>query len=173
MNVPEAEGVPLMVIVFDAQCAVTPAGNPVGVPIPVAPPVVMVIEGESAVFIHRVGVLDGGVADIFAFTVIVPVANTVGPHPPVTGILYENVPETVGVPLMVMVFAAQVADTPAGKPVGEPMPVAPVVVWVIGVNAEFIHTGSIEDGPVTVILGVTVIVPVALTDPQPPVSGIE
>lgn len=81
-----------MVIVFAAQCAETPTGNPfapevLSFKIPVAPPVEMVIEGESAVFIHRVGVLDGGVADIFASTVIVPVANTVGPHPPVTGIL--------------------------------------------------------------------------------------
>jgi hypothetical protein len=37
-------------------------------------------------------------------------------------------PEAVGVPLMVMVLAAQAAVTPAGKPVGVPMPVAPVVV---------------------------------------------
>ena len=40
MNVPDTVGVPLIVMVFDAQVAVTPAGNPVGVPIPVAPVVV-------------------------------------------------------------------------------------------------------------------------------------
>ena len=37
MKVPEAVGVPLIVIVFDAKAAVTPAGNPVAVPMPVAP----------------------------------------------------------------------------------------------------------------------------------------
>ena len=40
MNVPDAVGVPLIVIVLDAQVAVTPNGNPVGVPIPVAKVVV-------------------------------------------------------------------------------------------------------------------------------------
>ena len=40
MNVPEAVGVPLIVIVSDPKAAVTPAGNPVAVPIPVAPVVV-------------------------------------------------------------------------------------------------------------------------------------
>ena len=39
-----------------------------------------------------------------------------------------NVPDTVGVPLIVIVFDAQIAVTPAGKPAGEPIPVAPVVV---------------------------------------------
>ena len=46
-----------MVIVFDAQEAVTPVGNPVGEPIPVAPVVVCVI-AVSAVLIHKVGVED-------------------------------------------------------------------------------------------------------------------
>jgi hypothetical protein len=40
LNVPDAVGVPLIVIVFDAHAAATPAGNPVAVPIPVAPVVV-------------------------------------------------------------------------------------------------------------------------------------
>jgi hypothetical protein len=39
-----------------------------------------------------------------------------------------NVPYCVGVPLMVIVFPAQVAVTPEGKPVGVPIPVAKVVV---------------------------------------------
>ena len=39
-----------------------------------------------------------------------------------------NVPDAVGVPLIVMVFPAQVAFTPVGKPVGVPIPVAKVVV---------------------------------------------
>ena len=57
MNVPEAVGVPLMVIVFDAQAAVTPEGKPVGVPIPVAFVAVCVIE-VNCVLTHNVGVLD-------------------------------------------------------------------------------------------------------------------
>jgi hypothetical protein len=36
LNVPATVGVPVIVIVFDAQAAVTPVGNPVAVPIPVA-----------------------------------------------------------------------------------------------------------------------------------------
>jgi hypothetical protein len=35
-NVPETVGLPLTVIVFEANAAVTPAGNLVAVPIPVA-----------------------------------------------------------------------------------------------------------------------------------------
>ena len=73
---------------------------------------------------------------------------------------------------MVIVFADQEAVTPVGKPVGVPIPVAPVVVWVIfGVNAELIHKVVVTP-EVTVFDGVTVIVPVALTLPQPPVNGI-
>jgi hypothetical protein len=40
-----------------------------------------------------------------------------------------NVPDTVGVPLIVMVFEANAAVTPAGNPVAVPIPVAPVVAW--------------------------------------------
>jgi len=43
-----------MVIVLLAHAAVTPAGKPVAVPIPVAPVVVWVIAGLSAVLIHKV-----------------------------------------------------------------------------------------------------------------------
>ena len=57
MNIPEAVGVPLMVIVFDAHRAVTLAGNPVAVPMPVAPVVVCVMF-VNAVLIHNVGVDD-------------------------------------------------------------------------------------------------------------------
>ena len=59
-------------------------------------------------------------------TVIVPVALT-EPAPPVRGMLYEKVPEAVGVPLIVMVLLAQAAVTPAGRFVAVPIPVAPVV----------------------------------------------
>jgi hypothetical protein len=41
-----------------------------------------------------------------------------------------NVPDTVGVPLIVMVFEANAAVTPAGNPVAV-IPVAPVVAWNI------------------------------------------
>ncbi len=84
-----------------------------------------------------------------------------------------NVPDTVGIPLMVIVFPAQVAFTPVGKPIAVPIPVAPVVVWVIfGDNAVFIHKVGVEDATPAVLSGLTVIIPVALTVPQPPVSGM-
>ena len=72
-----------------------------------------------------------------------------------------------------MVLAAHVAVTPAGKPVGAPIPVAPVVVIVIlGAIAVLIQRVGDEDGSPTVFAGVTVIAPVALTVPQPPVNGM-
>ena len=71
-----------------------------------------------------------------------------------------------------IVFPAKEAVTPAGKSVATPMPVARVVVWVIAVNTVLIHKVGVEDAAPTVISGVTVIVPVALTVPQPPVNGI-
>ena len=76
-----------------------------------------------------------------------------------------------------MVLDAQCADTPAGNPLAPDtpsfdMPVARVVVWVIAVNAVLIHSvGALEPAP-AVIFAVTVIVPVALTVPQPPVNGM-
>jgi hypothetical protein len=74
---------------------------------------------------------------------------------------------------MVMVLASQAAVTPAGNPAGAPIPVAPVVVWVMGVSAVLIHNVGVEEGAPTVLTGVTVIVPVAFTAPHPPVSGME
>ena len=73
---------------------------------------------------------------------------------------------------MVIVFVAQAAVTPDGNPVAVPIPVAPVVVCVIGVSAVLIHSVGVEEAAPTVLAGVTVIVPVALTVPQPPVRGI-
>ena len=78
----------------------------------------------------------------------------------------------VGVPLMVIVFEAQVAVTPDGNPVAVPIPVAPVVVCVIFVMAVLIQTVGVDDATPAVFEDVTVIVPVALTVPHPPVSGI-
>ena len=79
-----------------------------------------------------------------------------------------NVPFTVGVPLMVTTFVAQLPEMPDGKPVT----VAPVVVWVTFVIAVLTHTEGDEEATPDVLTAVTVIVPVALTDPQPPVNGI-
>ncbi len=83
-----------------------------------------------------------------------------------------NRPAAVGVPLRVRVLAFQAAVTPAGSPVGVPMPVAPVVVRVMGTSAVLIHRVGVEEAVPAVLLGVTVMVPVALTVPQPPVRGM-
>ena len=83
-----------------------------------------------------------------------------------------KVPDAVGVPLIVIVLLAHAAVTPDGKPVAVPIPVAPVVVCVIAVSAVLIHNVGVLDGALTVLAGVTVIVPVALTVPQPPDNGM-
>ena len=83
-----------------------------------------------------------------------------------------NVPEAVGVPEIVMVLEDHAAVTPAGKPVAVPIPVAPVVAWVILVNAVLIHSVRVLEAVPAVLSGVTVIVPVAFTVPQPPVNGM-
>jgi hypothetical protein len=74
-----------MVIVFDAHAAVTPAGNPVAVPIPVTP-VVECVMSVRAVLMQSVGVEDAALTVLLAVTFIVPVALTV-PQPPDKGML--------------------------------------------------------------------------------------
>ena len=74
---------------------------------------------------------------------------------------------------MVMVLPEKEALTPGGKPVTVPMPVAPVVVCVILVSAVLTQSVGEEEAAPTVLLAVTVMVPVALTFPHPPVRGIE
>jgi hypothetical protein len=69
----------------------------------------------------------------------------------------------------VILFEAQLADTPAGSPRGVPIPVAPVVVCDIGVIAIPTQTDGVDEGTLTVLFAVTDIVPVAFTVPQPPV----
>jgi hypothetical protein len=69
-----------------------------------------------------------------------------------------NVPEALGVPLMVIVLDAHAAEMPAGKPVAVPMPVAPVVVCVILVRAVLTQSVGADDAPPTVLFAVTVIV---------------
>jgi hypothetical protein len=78
----------------------------------------------------------------------------------------------VGVPLIVIVLPDHAAVTPAGNPVAAPMPVAPVVAWVMFVSGVFTQSVGVEDGAPAVLAGVTVMVPVAFTVPQPPVSGM-
>ena len=73
---------------------------------------------------------------------------------------------------MVIVFAAQLAVTPAGNPVGTPIPVAPEVGCVIAVSAVPIQSVGDDEAAPAVLAGVTVMVPVALTVPQPPVRGM-
>ena len=73
---------------------------------------------------------------------------------------------------MVIVLDAKAAVTPAGNPVAVPIPVAPVVAWVMFVNAVLIHKVGDEEAAPAVLFGVTIMVPVAVTLPQPPVNGI-
>jgi hypothetical protein len=73
---------------------------------------------------------------------------------------------------MVIVLLAHAAVTPAGKLDGTPIPVAPVVVCVIDVSAVPIQSVGVDEATPAVLAGVTVMVPVALTVPQPPVSGM-
>ena len=73
---------------------------------------------------------------------------------------------------MVIVLDAKAAVTPAGNPVAVPIPVAPMVAWVMFVNAVLIHKVGEEEAAPAVLFGVTIIVPVAVTLPQPPVNGI-
>lgn len=74
---------------------------------------------------------------------------------------------------MVIVLLAKLAETPAGNPEGTPIPVAPVVVMVIFVSAVLTHNEGVLEGALAVRFAVTVMVPVALTVPQPPVKGME
>ena len=84
-----------------------------------------------------------------------------------------KIPDSVGVPLMVMVLPAQVAVTPVGKFCAVPIPVAPVVIMVIlGDRGVLMQSVGFSDGVPAVLFAVTVIVPVAFTIPQPPVNGI-
>jgi len=161
-----------MIVIFPAEYVpLTPAGSPLNVA-PVAPVEVYVISviGE---LIQMVWVL---LADVRAMvltglTVIVPVAVTV-PHPPVRVTVYPNgLPVVVeGEPLIVMLPAEYVPFTPAGSPLNV-APVAPVDVYVILAIAEFKQTVWVllAEVRVMVLTGLTVMVPVAVTLPHPPV----
>ena len=71
-----------------------------------------------------------------------------------------------------MVLDAQAADTPEGKPVAVPIPVARVVAWVMAVSAVLIHSVGVVEAAPAIMSAVTVMVPVAFTLPQPPVNGM-
>ena len=73
-----------------------------------------------------------------------------------------KVPDTSGVPLIVIVFDAHVAVTPEGRPVGAPMPVAPVVACVMAGSAVWIHTVGAKEATEAVFVGVTERVAVAV-----------
>ena len=64
---------------------------------------------------------------------------------------------------MVMVLFEKDAETPAGNPLAPetpllPMPVAPVVVWVIAVSGVLMHSVGVEEAALTVLVGFTVMV---------------
>jgi len=84
-----------------------------------------------------------------------------------------KVPATVGVPEMVMLPPEKVPVTPGGKSENV-APVAPVVLYVIGVIAVFTQTVWLfvpgAEVRVMVLFGCTMMVPVAVTFPQPPVK---
>ncbi len=65
-----------------------------------------------------------------------------------------------------------IALTPVGNPVATPMPVAPVVVCVMVPKDVLIHNVGVDEAALVVLSGVTVIVPLADTVPQPPVNGM-
>lgn len=73
-----------------------------------------------------------------------------------------------------MVLDANDAVTPAGKPDGVPIPVAPVVVNVILVSAVLIHTVGLLDAALTVLVPATVTVVETLADAvQVPIASAQ
>ena len=79
-----------MLMVLEAQLALTPGGKPLApetpeLEMPVAPVTAWVIF-VKAVLIHKVGVVDAAPAVLAAVTVILPLAFP-PPQPPVNGIL--------------------------------------------------------------------------------------
>ena len=67
-----------------------------------------------------------------------------------------NVPDAFGVPLIVIVLLAHAAVTPVGKPVAEPIPVAPIVLCVILVNVVLIQREGVLDAIFALLMqGVT------------------
>ena len=110
-----------MVMVLPEKEAVTPAGSPVAVPIPVAPVVVWVMEVERAVLMQTVAESgDCALAVLVGLTVIVNVSGVPG-HSLAVGV-------TVTVPVMATV-PALVAVNDAIFPV--PLPPKPIAVLLL------------------------------------------
>ncbi len=61
-----------------------------------------------------------------------------------------------------MVFDDHDAVTPVGNPIAEPIPVAPVVAWVILGIAVLKHNAEVNEAVLTVLLAATVIVAIEL-----------
>ena len=84
-----------------------------------------------------------------------------------------KVPVSVGVPETVISPPEKAPITPSGKSANV-APVAPVVLYVIGVIAVFTQTVWLfvlgAEVSVIAVLGSTVMVPVAVTSPQSPVT---
>ena len=109
-------GVPEIVIVLDAQEAVTPVGKPDALPIPIAPVVVIVIL-VKAVLIHKVGVVLAAVTELTEITVTtVAVLVPVQPFSSVTCTVYD--------PAVVAVYVGFVPtiDDPLLQEYVEPLP---------------------------------------------------
>ena len=81
-----------------------------------------------------------------------------------------KIADAVGVPLRVIVpavaFPEKLAVTPAGNCAATPIPVAPVVVNVIGVMRVFTQSVGLVEGPVTVFpAGATILNAMKLAQP--------
>ena len=82
-------------------------------------------------------------------------------------------PDCVGVPLIVTMFAAQLPVTPVGSP-DIVAPVAPVVLYVIVVIGAPIHTVCVlePEAKVIVLTGLTVVTSVNAGPTQVPEDGV-
>jgi hypothetical protein len=73
----------------------------------------------------------------------------VAPLPPLA--LLQPIPATVGIPLIVIAFDDQKALSPEGSLTGVPIPEAPVVVFLMSVNAVLIQSVCMEEAALTVL----------------------
>jgi hypothetical protein len=78
-----------------------------------------------------------------------------------------KVPDAVGVPLIVIVFADHDAVTPVGSPIGVPIPAVATVVCVMAVSGVFMHKVGVDEAAPTLNSGSTVTLVVALVPLQP------
>jgi len=68
---------------------------------------------------------------------------------------------------MVITLLFQEAESPEGKPVTAPIPVAPVVAMVMGVSGVLGHTVGLAEGVEAVLSGFTVTVEITGLPKQP------